>query len=350
MITALPLIFSLFGCAPANPASQSAKPEGGVDGGGGDVLQSTSYQVEQAVSNTYQGVMGNVFYNLALSEVNDPYVKRIMEKMFNDQVGQIDWPRSQPIFQDLVASQFHLQKEGCLEQSGESHAMGVQHFQLKEVICVSTNVLQKLPPEDLQAQLIGLFSHEFAHHFGFTEFDAVKFQTYIVHHIDELYSFPNMVSVKIPDLILKFEGVANVFYNHQFTFQNGKQIDENAIDPKAVSCTLYIALGDGFYDFKSDKINSNISFALPAQSMHWMHTGDSGSSQDFQTEFSTMAMTGIEFHVNPSWNGHMYDVGGTEVTSVIGNKTVSSRITAASCRGSNIHLMDLKNVFPGEEK
>jgi hypothetical protein len=332
--------------APAPIVAPAAEKQGGVDGGGGDILQSTEYQVERAVNLAFKGSMGHVFYNLGLTKVEDPYVKRIMERMYNDQVGEKNWPKSQPVFQNLVATKYKLQKEGCKEEGGKSHAMGVDHFKLQETICVSTDTLRALPPEDLHEQIVGLFAHEFAHHFSFNEYDAVKFQTYIVHNLKELNSIPNEFSVDVPDTILQHKNLNPESGRQNFIFQQGKLVERNEVDPDLTACVLVLQLGPEFYPIDANEKKALPIFHLQAQSFQLKYLEVAGSTANFEEEYSTYKETQRGFYLNPRWSNGIYESSGAAV-STKDFPSGKTTIYSVYCYGKNMHLQDIKRAFGG---
>jgi hypothetical protein len=349
LLGGITVVFALSACSqnPTSPSSATVntQPQGGVDGGGGDFLQSTEYQVKSALDLVYYVHLADVFYNLALTNVEDPYVQRVKEKWFNDEVGHGDWKQTQPIFQSLRDTKFVVQDKGCQENSeGASHAMGVKHFKPNEEICVSLETLRKLPPADLQTQIIGLFSHEFAHHFGFGEMDALKFQTYVVHNLEELKGFGTDLRIKIPKLLLQ-EDQSDIS-NLTFTFQEGHVVSRNKIDSSKASCGIHVAAAPYYKKTYISDSNPNPVFLVPAQTLLLHYRSGSGSSADFQKKFSRAVVDGLDFIVNPKWTDDMYDIGGIPAYTPEGNEG-GSMIYTISCSGEDLHQTDLKRVFGG---
>lgn len=354
MIAAFAATTLLISCAKDTSTSSASpeQPQGGVDGGGGDILQSTEHQVITELNSAYYMSMGQIFYNLAFLEVSDPYVKRIQERMYNSEIGTENWQASQPIFQDFLKTKFQVQSKGCRESSERnSHAMGVDKFKLGETICVSTDVLRKLPPEELHTQIVGLFAHEFAHHFGFGELDSVKFQMFIVRNLKDLKFTTGALPIKIPALNLELKKRDNNETHYfRFTFQEGRLVEGEEIDKKKPSCTLGVS--QAVEVASEDSWNKKIPeprFTIPEQTFQLHHYSFGAGTSDFQKTYAKTAITDVVYWINPRWNGHGYEPEGA-LARAPSKSEFGMKVTSMTCHGESLHLTDLKRVFGGVSK
>ncbi|MBX9765780.1 MAG: hypothetical protein K2X47_00790, partial [Bdellovibrionales bacterium] len=284
--------------------------------------------------------LNHVFYNLALRAllVDDPYVKRVMLKFYDQTVGQKNWTASQPIFIDLRKTNFNLNQDGgCLEKSGRPHPMGVSQFALAEPICVSIPLLRSVPDNELNKQIVGLFVHEFAHHFGFGEFDASKIQHYVLKNYEKLAWFPEEITIKLSDVELKpaaNERGLDAF----FLFQRGKAIERNELDESEPYCQLSVQYDDNSFD-ESLKKKKRFSFKTGDVSLRLISTSSSASCDS-----KGCGVRGLHFQVNRVWDGNSWRGTGARLHATDGSG-IGASIYGVDCSGTSLKHMDIPLTF-----
>ncbi len=322
-----------------------AASAGGVNGGGGDVLQSSAEKVASEVEKAFYYYLPNLFYNLALSEFDDPYVKRVTNKLFIENVGEPGWENSQPIFDDLKSTKYWLKNEGgCLESRKESHAMGVEKFQLGEPICVSVPLLRVLPAQDLTQQIVGLFAHELAHHFGFGELDATKLQFYVLHNYQMLTGFPDDLRIRLNPLeftVSRGKGEET----REFFFQSGRSVDKTQIDKAQPHCVAYIDLDN---KTREDIVLHKKEITLKSEKSS-VRLSTQGGGVACGSPKGVCKTTAVEFMVNRVWDGDVWRSYGSSLERKHKVKS-HNRITTITCYAKNLRSRDVVRTFEGSKK
>lgn len=339
-----PILQLAVGCGtPASTPSATGQTNttqqvGGVDGGGGDLPQSTEGQVRAAVAAAFSPHLEHVFYNLALRAtlVDDPYVKRVMAKFYDNTVGQKNWVNSQPIFIDIKKTKFNLVEEGgCLERNGRTHPMGVAQFALAEPICVSIPLLRSVPDNELTKQIVGLFVHEFAHHFGFGEFDASKIQHYVLRNYDQLAWFPEEISVKLSDVELVVDALQR-WRSNFFLFQGGKNVEKIHLDETEPYCQLEVFY-QGESSEKSVGTKKQVRLRTGDISVRLHHRSSSASC-----DAKGCGVRSMGFHVNRVWGGNYWNASGAQMQS---DGELQASIMGITCIGLGLKHMDIPLAF-----
>jgi hypothetical protein len=225
------------------PAAEATQPrQGGVDGGGGNLIQSTEAEVKSAVELAFSHYVPTALYNLGLSmdSVKDPSVFRILEKFYSDDVGDLHWEKNQPIFQDLENTSYELKdSDTCLDQENTPHTMSVAKFEQGQTICVSMKRLRAIPAEELNHHITALLVHELAHHFGFNEHDATRIQYFITNKFTPLVKLPEILTVTLNDMELNPNDPLSP-YSHLHWIQMGKAVQKIEINKELPVCEIIL--------------------------------------------------------------------------------------------------------------
>lgn len=317
---------------------------GGADGGGGDIPQSSERDVRKAVEAVFKLRLPDAFYNLAyaMDQVKDPYIKRILYSFYDRPAMGGDWEEHQPILGDLKNTAYRLEERAsCIEPSGKEHAAGVAQLKLGETICLSIPKLRLLPKEDLEFEILALLAHEFAHHFGFGEHEATKFQTFFRHGGKDLASFPQHLHFKLPALTIQAMS-GETTWPGKVSIQKGELLKDAPplmSEVKEPVCTLHLAYDrDSFDQFQRKKEFTGFSSAETVLELDPISNATHCKSGQF------CKTTSITFHINQVWRGSSYESTGSPLARIDG-KPSSNRIQSMTCEGQSLRVMDLKRAF-----
>ncbi len=339
------LISLILGCntklRKSSPAGQ--EKSGGLDGGGGDIPQSTEGQVLRATDEVFKIYLPNIFYNLGLKKAStsDPYILRILNSFYNENIGQDQWESSQPIFQDYGKTTLNINKNnGCTDASGSTHFMSVEQFSLSSPICVNVKMFQTIPNEDLKLQLSALFLHEFSHHFGFSEYDASKMQYYVLHNFRELSWFPETFSIDFSKLKnIEKLSIQNTYFD-QIIFQDGKIKDAKDLNKDQPYCSVKI-----FFDPKEiidiDLKKKTLNYELIPVTITF---SIENASYDIVPgkSFSVFA---LKLKSQVYWDGDQWSDSGVTIKRQDKIKSKTQASSTMSCAGSNLRYGDLLKIF-----
>jgi hypothetical protein len=321
---------------------------GGVDGGGGDIPQSSVAEVKSAIKSVFTFSLRDSFYNLGLSlkNVKDPYIRRILSLMYVGPYGTPDWEKNQPIYQDIKNTSYVVSDEadGCKDPNGIPHPATVESFSLGAKICFSVPMLRLIPSEDLESQILALTAHEFAHHFGIGEFEAVKFQTFFLHYGRSLSSSGNRFIFSIAELPIP---AARTDQRREIIIQNGRQIALSELDRYKPYCYFYVASGEK--DFKealkkASKKEDPVfpALLLSAQGFEVSSIESSGNCDTAKPD--ECGFTSITYLVNPYFDGMSYEAHGMPLRRQ-GGESSDSKIVRFECSGKRLRVMDIKLIL-----
>jgi len=317
---------------------------GGADGVGGDILQSSKSQVRRAVDEAMKFKLAGLFYNLAFlrAQVKDPYVFRVLNAFYDHPLKGDDWESRQPILKDLQATTYWFNEDGgCAGANHEAHhAASVPEYKLGAPICFSVPVLRGASPEDLPDQVTALAAHEFAHHFGFGEYEAVLFQTFILHHAKKLIDFQDRFVLNLKE-IKPMPTVKRPGDQEAVVFQSGKILDqmppEGQLEPV---CVIWIR-----HEFdeiqEAKKLGRFPELYLSERSIELMVVN---SSAGFGHGYKKAGLTGVWFDVNPVMGNFSYEPTGASLRRIDGKNT-NSKFLKFSCQGQGLQMMDLKRAM-----
>jgi hypothetical protein len=173
--------------------------------GGGNGIGSTLTQVNDAIGDskswfqtfvrneTNEGAPGDAASPLNPANVKNAKVKEILLKWFTPKYLANGISMS-TIGVDALVTGISPQPGPCLTQSGDRDAS--TGYELGSPICMSTDRLSRFPNWALNAEIVSLLAHEFAHHFGYDENDAQTIQNYFFNVYGLLVVQNSMINVK----------------------------------------------------------------------------------------------------------------------------------------------------------
>jgi hypothetical protein len=249
----LALAFAAFSVFP------SAFAEGGKDGGGGDTRNSTTAEVVAAIHHVvdepgnYIGdeAKDNIYaaffelqYVSALSHIRDRAMLAVLSKMMliGSDAGKDGFPAT-AIYRDLKATQFDIRLEkNCPADGARKETHGYTEHRLGAPICLGVPLLTRIPKDSLRFQIRALVAHELAHHFGYDEDAANRFQNvFLVNNVGTID--PDFAALSLEASINRLETVVQ----HQM-----KEVEKSG-SITGVACWQF-----GRMDILADEINSSV--------------------------------------------------------------------------------------------
>jgi len=316
---------------------------GGADGVGGDILQSSKSQVRTAVNLAMKMHLTNFFYSLAFArdQVKDPYVFRVLTAFYDRPLKGESWEARQPILKDIATTPYIFNEDGgCVGGMHErNHAASVSEYKLGAPICFSVPLLRVSAPGDLQAQVVALAAHEFAHHFGFGEYEATLLQTFVLHNAKILTEFPNQFVVNFKEI--KPLTVLFNFGGQGVAFKAGEMLPKPPSTGDSVEpiCSMQIE-----FDFKEgDEVRTSGKFPplyLLARAIELKSYNMSGGIGLGMKP----GLSEVNFYVNPALGEGSWYSTGAKLYRTDGKET-TARLSGIYCQGQGLQLMDLKRVF-----
>lgn len=326
-------------CALWMTALHAVGHAGGVDsqGGGGTILQSSKRQVHEAVDRAMKGGIQATMYNLAFArdQVKSPYVTRILNGFYDQSEVGPGWESRQPILKDIATTSYWFNETDECPADQATRAASVPEKKLGAPICYSVPVLRQTAPEDLDTQVLALAAHEFSHHFGWRDVDAVKLQTFIFHNAKALSQISNEVMIQMAEI----KPLPLPAYDSSMVyiwFQAGKILsgrpDNDASEP---ACSITIRFDDYEEQKEMKSTKRYPELYAPAATLQLMGRDGFASSD---------GMSSVRYIVNPVMQISSFDPTGSPLYGMDKSRT-KARIWDVSCQGKNYHLMDLKRAF-----
>ena len=166
---------------PSSPVVPVQHAQGGVDGGGGNYVGSEPDQIKAI----FQGDNGfelkktvKQVFKILEFQVRNKFVDPEDESIFSRMLGADFSGDTFDIFHDIEKSKYNLKLEGQCQESipGGFKDASTTMNKKRSSICFSLDSLKRLPIQAVPFQLIALAVHEHAHHYGFSEDDAISAQ------------------------------------------------------------------------------------------------------------------------------------------------------------------------------
>ncbi len=337
------LIATIIAAALLTPLEAFGGDRGGADGGGsGDIPQSSAYQVKQAINGVMKTRLINAFYNLAYArdQVEDAYIKRILNTLYDRALEDSDWESKQPIIREIKNAQFSIKEDdGCVGPDGKKHAASVPEFKRSSPICFSVPFLRLIPHQDLETQVLALAAHEFAHIFGFGEFESTIFQTFFLHHGKSLAEVESKLMLRLnATKVLQFTEGEKL---STIVFQGGKILDQRSAriaDDSEPVCVIRVLLGSKSFDhyLKTNKVPHLGTQQITLDLMH--------RESSVHCSGDLCGVTHLTYMINPLFNGFGYDGTGSRLHDSSG-KVTDDKIVSLSCRAKNLRTMDMKRAM-----
>ncbi|MEW6056831.1 MAG: hypothetical protein AB1540_09465 [Bdellovibrionota bacterium] len=159
---------------------------GGIDSSGGNATRSSKEQVAEAIDKL-KPLLKNMFVRLGNAIVSQRSlentnqvptdIKSILTSMFK---GNTVNPKQLLTFLEDSSFALEARQEGpCTDKDGQ-HADASASPAGK--ICFSISRLTRIPPPNLQLELMALTAHELAHTYGFGETDATSLQVFLIEN------------------------------------------------------------------------------------------------------------------------------------------------------------------------
>jgi hypothetical protein len=175
---------------PITHTSGSSPQQGGVDGGGGNYVGAEPKQVRAIFEGdngfNLKETIKDTFKTIEF-QVTNKFVDAEIESIFSRMLGSDFLGDEFDIYQDIDKSPYKLKPEGpCLEDIlGGFTDASTEMNKKGSPICFSLERLTELPVQAIPFQLVALAVHEHAHHYGFSEEDAVKAQEQILKILNQ---------------------------------------------------------------------------------------------------------------------------------------------------------------------
>lgn len=186
-------------------APTSHTSSGGEAGGGGNTIVplSTSDEISKAIDDAREKflhtftMLGSGLHGDVICRgvgviggpsriVHKPRLLQIMDDFSKDckiaDAGTFSLPRLETMVEKtIIEKRLH----GPCDTEGGAHREGavLRMSDPNSPICISIDLLQRLPRELMEEQVLGLIAHEFTHKFGYGESDAVLMQKYFITEI-----------------------------------------------------------------------------------------------------------------------------------------------------------------------
>lgn len=168
--------------SPKTPAAPPTESGGGIDGSGGDVLQSTLEQVQKAFDESINNLDQTIYAIHRMHKLDQETYDYMFEKGAHTLVGAFLDPKrtneSSPEMADSIAQgkiRILAKNEDC-KTSDASHDGSAIGDHKSGTICLSLTRLQKIPVKSLNEEIFLLLIHELSHLSGFNENQAVALQ------------------------------------------------------------------------------------------------------------------------------------------------------------------------------
>ena len=201
-LSAIAIVFGLMACT--GPHNSNT---GGEAGGGGNTIVplSTHDEVSQAIDDAHQELFDQFTQSslelhylvncddngFAISDkenrsVQKPRLLQILDLFTNGCANAGPGLYSAPKFEEIEARTTiqKIEKGPCQTQGG-AHREGavVRLSDPNSPICLSVELLQRLPKDLMRAQVLGLLAHEYTHKLGLGEEDAILVQKFFISEI-----------------------------------------------------------------------------------------------------------------------------------------------------------------------
>jgi hypothetical protein len=164
----------------ASQSDSRSFSHGGSDRGGGSAIGSSINDVKEALQVTGATLLqlintAAITDNNLLSPkvVKNERVKAILEAWIMTEDGA-----GKSLFWDMYKTDSLLQTSKCPSQTKDDQDASTE-YKRQAPICFRVDRLARFPKWVLEAELVALAAHEYAHHYGFGEADARAIQTYI---------------------------------------------------------------------------------------------------------------------------------------------------------------------------
>ena len=313
----------------AYSAGGSGSDNGGANGGGGSLVYPTRQEVLTAINDIWNyPVAGydirSAFESLErhLKEIQDPILKEVAEKFFNEAQNPDHASNTYPVFKVLSKVKFTVVETPCYEKQHRPRAASVlennlgnifsmslieaykapESFQAK--LCYSMPILLKVPRASLHENLIALTAHEITHLFGYpNETEPIRIQNFFLEGGRDLIKYRS-------GAIDRARGIVGVLKYRFDVLQ--KDISNNL--PDSVTCMHIGSLKELTSDLKDQIWNAWSESLIPARPSRVSDSAGAKGNQLYLDTFSLVGYCAAEHE-----NSYMGSSSNWSITPLLNN-------------------------------